>query len=132
MSTSLHLPLKTFVDSAEIITGAVLADLDGTYVTVYPDEHKETLCHCAVFTGVAIRRASLAELRAGRGPVHEISLDGETGSVLAIRVSDEHQLVTVLKDFTPANRIREAAHRVAKLLAQSINPSPSPKGATTS
>ena len=61
MSSSLHLPLKTLW-TADIITGAVLAD--GTYVTVYPDEHKETLA-IAVFTPGARRRASRAELRVG-------------------------------------------------------------------
>ena len=127
MSNPLERPIQKFVEGHDIVTGAVLADLDGTYVAVYPDEHKDTLCHCAVFAGVALRRASIAELRAGRGAVHEISLDGETGSFITVRVGEDYQVVTALKNHTPASRIREASRSLAKSLAVLIEQSPIPK-----
>ena len=95
MSSDLHTPIRKLVDSSEAIAGVIFADLDGQAIAAYPDALAETLGHCAVFSGIALRRLTVAERLAGRAVVRELNLKGSEGTLTATVVSDQNQLVVL-------------------------------------
>ncbi|MEE2786074.1 MAG: hypothetical protein VX589_01975 [Myxococcota bacterium] len=117
MQHHLREPLQTLVDENPPVSGAILADLDGSDLAYYPEPMKEALGHSAVFAGVALKRSSVAEKRAGRAPITEMCVDGERGAFIAVMVGDEHLILAAMWDHTPAARITEATRRVAERMA---------------
>ena len=97
MSSDLHTPLRTLVDQDDAVAGVIFADLDGQAIALYPDTLSESLGHCAVFSGIALRRLTVAERLAGRAVVRELKLEGSEGAMTATVVSDQNQLVVLHK-----------------------------------
>ena len=97
------------------MAGVIFADLDGQAIALYPDTLSETLGHCAVFSGIALRRLTVAERLAGRAVVRELKLEGSEGAMSATVVSDQNQLVVL---HTHAGMSARSAPRIRVVVNQ--------------
>ncbi len=116
MKTQLNDALRSLISADQHLQGAILADLDGQEVAVYPSERLETLRNCAAYTGIALRRLTVAERLSGRGVVRELAIDGDEGAVLAMVVADENQLVVSYATQGWSARLRPKVRRTAQRL----------------
>ena len=116
MPTDVSTPVRDLAKRYPQIQGVIFADLDGQQISVYPDGAAETLRHCAIFSGIALRRLTVAERLAGRGVVREVNLEGTSGALLAMMVSDENQLVVTLGPNARLGEVSAATRRAAKSL----------------
>ncbi len=109
-------PVKRLAERFPQIEGVIFADLDGQQISAHPNDSQESLRHCAIFSGIALRRLTVAERLAGRSVVREVNIEGTTGALLAMMVSDENQLVVALGHGGRVGEVSAAARRTAKEL----------------
>ena len=119
MISDLQAPLRTLVESSPGIAGVVFADLDGQAIATYPEKLSGTLAHCAVFSGIALRRLTVAERLAGRAVVREINLKGSEGTLTAT-VVPPNQLVVLHSEAHLSARSRPGIRAVVEKL-QSVS-----------
>ncbi len=110
--------LVSLVERCPGIEGAAFTDLDGEDIAHHGD--RENLRLCAAYGGIALRRLTVAEQRAGRGPVQHVILRGTAGGLVALKVGDEYQLVLSLREGTLSGRVVYEAAETVETLEQNI------------
>ena len=95
--------LTDLLDRCPGVAGAAFTDLDGEDIAHLGD--RESLQIGAVYAGIALRRLSSAEQRAGRGGVNSMVVHGDRGAIVAVSVGDQYQLLVALEEGTPSGRV---------------------------
>ena len=106
--------------ASEAITGVGFTDLDGEDIAVTPRAEREALRMCAAYGGIALRRLSGTEKRAGRGPIKHITLTGQTGAFVTLAVGEEYQLVVTVADGAHPGQVAFEAQKAVDTLVQNI------------
>lgn len=120
MADPLQTPLLTLMERFPAVQGVAFTDLDGEDIALMPRDARETLRLCAAYNGIALRRLSTAETKAGRGGIEHLVVRGETGSVLSLKVGEEYQLVVRVEGQGPTGGVLSAARAAAKALETQI------------
>jgi predicted regulator of Ras-like GTPase activity (Roadblock/LC7/MglB family) len=116
VATDLLTPVRELVAQHPQIEGVIFADLDGQEISLHPPTQGESLRHCAIFSGIALRRLTVAERLAGRNVVREVNLQGSEGAVMAMMVADENQLVVTITGDQALSHLAGAVRRTVKRL----------------
>lgn len=76
--------------------GAALTDLDGSDLVVHPKSMGEQLRVQAIYTGLMLKRLLKLNTVGTTKDLDRLKLAGKEGTLLAIRVGTQHQLVIML------------------------------------
>ena len=76
--------------------GAALTDLDGSDLVVHPKHMAEQLRVQAIYTGLMLKRLLKLHAAGGQDDLDRIKLAGKEGTLVAVRVGTQHQLVLML------------------------------------
>ena len=96
----LHHALEKEIRSLFEITptplGAALTDLDGSDLVVHPKLMGEQLRVQAIYTGLMLKRLQKLGTAGTTEDFDRLKLGGEEGTLIAVRIGTQHQLVVML------------------------------------
>jgi hypothetical protein len=93
---ALEKEIRTLFEITPTPFGAALTDLDGSDLVVHPKHMAEQLRVQAIYTGLMLKRLLKLNTSGAAEDLDRIKLEGKEGTLLAIRVGIQHQLVLML------------------------------------
>ena len=101
--------------------GAALTDLDGSDLVVHPKNMAEQLRVQAIYTGLMLKRLLKLNTAGTTKDLDRLKLAGKDGTLLAVRIGTQHQLVIMLdgdayplRYETTIDDVSDAMHDVLK------------------
>ena len=96
LHTALETEIRTLFDIAPTPLGAALTDLDGSDLVVHPKMMAEQLRVQAIYTGLMLKRLQKLNAAGTTDEYDRLKLGGEEGTLIAVRIGTQHQLVIML------------------------------------
>ena len=93
---ALEKEIRTLFRIIPMPLGAALTDLDGSDLVVHPKSMGEQLRVQAIYTGLMLKRLLKLNTVGTTQDLDRLKLAGKEGTLLAIRVGTQHQLVIML------------------------------------
>ncbi|MFN3202157.1 MAG: hypothetical protein ACE366_27385 [Bradymonadia bacterium] len=102
------------------ISGAAFTDFDGEEIALQPAQQREQLRTSAVYGGIALRRISDAEEKAGRSAPASVIIKGDEGALVSLKVADAYQLVLTVNSATPPALAIDSARSAVQIIEENI------------
>lgn len=90
--------IRTLFEVTPTPLGAALTDLDGSDLVVHPKGMAEQLRVQAIYTGLMLKRLLKLNTAGTTKDLDRLKLAGKEGTLLAVRVGTQHQLVIMLDE----------------------------------
>ena len=104
--------------------GAALTDLDGSDLVVHPKHMAEQLRVQAIYTGLMLKRLLKLNGTGKHDDFDRIKLAGKEGTLVAVRVGNNHQLVLMLDPEAYAlryeTRLDDVSSAIQAILARTM------------
>lgn len=121
---ALEKEIRTLFEVTPTPFGAALTDLDGSDLVVHPKHMAEQLRVQAIYTGLMLKRLLKLNTSGITDDLDRIKLEGKEGTLLAIRVGIQHQMVIMLDPeaypLQYETRIDDVSTAVSEILQRSL------------
>ena len=121
---ALEKEIRTLFQVTPTPLGAALTDLDGSDLVVHPKGMAEQLRVQAIYTGLMLKRLLKLNTAGTTKDLDRLKLAGKEGTLLAIRIGTQHQLVIMLDaDAYPLRyetRVDDVSDAIQQILQKSL------------